>query len=282
MPISPRTRKPLVAWPTDKWEEGVAWAVGRQLCEDPEVGICTGESGLMVLDLDVKKGKNGVKAIILWLMDTEAMSREEAVAEITSPGVAVRTKSGGLQVYFKLPVLWPKELQKNIATAEGIDIRGLRGMVVAPPSRGYFFIKEEWDRLTVAPDWLREWRESKQAAKAVQKPDTTAEGPGGGVGMYETKNGRVGPPEALLNGQEKVVVWCPHHADKEGGSASAVIYDNSGWPRLYCSVCGTFPLWQPGRRERKPRRVRPVRGSRAVGKDFQKMTTDGGEPEVED
>lgn len=88
------------------------------------LGIATQESGLVVLDLDIKEGIDGVA----WLNDqiTEHGNEWPDTIEAESP-------SGSWHVYFKYPENFdPKTCQGEIAP--GVDVRGHGGMVIAPPS----------------------------------------------------------------------------------------------------------------------------------------------------
>lgn len=87
------------------------------------VGIATGPaSGLWVLDLDVKPGKNGIESMKAW----------EAQNKPIPTTAAVRTGSGGLHLYFKYPQT--KVIGNRTNILPGVDCRGEGGYVVAPPS----------------------------------------------------------------------------------------------------------------------------------------------------
>jgi len=77
----------------------------------PNVGIVTG-NGLAVLDLDVHHGASRP----LWAVDT----------------LTVRTASGGLHLYYAVDRAVPNSVGR---LGLGIDVRGERGQVAAPPSR---------------------------------------------------------------------------------------------------------------------------------------------------
>lgn len=101
---------------------------------DANVGICTGrESGLVVVDLDVDKG-----GTLLALSDLLGGQ---------PPTKYVRTGSGGYHFYFRHPDDYPEDggvvpnsvgrvddQGRKYGVADGIDIRGKGGYVVAPPS----------------------------------------------------------------------------------------------------------------------------------------------------
>lgn len=83
------------------------------------VAIDTGKSGLTVIDLDVTEGKNGIAA---W-------EREN-----TPSPLQVITPTGGRHHYFKADPARPVTVHNRGEVADGIDVRGEGGFVIAPPS----------------------------------------------------------------------------------------------------------------------------------------------------
>lgn len=104
------------------------------------IGMPTGKL-ITVLDLDVKKGKNGLAAVPNW--------------ETLSPLIA-ETSSGGRHVYFAGDVSI-KCTADQIAL--GVDSRGEGGYVIVPPSKGYRWANGhdlvDIDKLPAWPDNLR-------------------------------------------------------------------------------------------------------------------------------
>jgi putative DNA primase/helicase len=117
------------------------------------LGIATGAlSGLFVIDLDTPEGhdgKDGVGTFEKWIEEHSELP----------PTIQARTPSGGLHLYFK----WPDDLIVQTSAgklAEGIDIRGDRGIVLGVPSvkpdgRSYQW-KNPPDQFDLAecPKWL--------------------------------------------------------------------------------------------------------------------------------
>jgi hypothetical protein len=99
------------------------------------IGMPTGKS-FCVLDLDVKKGKNGLAVIPDW--------------EKRSPLIA-GTGSGGRHLYF-LP-----DEQVRCTTDQiglGVDTRGKGGYVIVPPSEGYLWVNgHDLSDLSLLPPW---------------------------------------------------------------------------------------------------------------------------------
>lgn len=108
------------------------------------VGVPTGpESGVWVLDVDAKGG--GMESIAALIHDND-MPRT----------LVAMTGGGGVHYYFK----WPTEqtISNSVRKiAEGVDVRGAGGFVVAPPSvnaSGPYAWVDDTSALADAPDWL--------------------------------------------------------------------------------------------------------------------------------
>lgn len=92
---------------------------------DALIGVTTGsEFGLFVIDADTDEdhAADGVETMRAWCDQFGAPDTIEA-----------KTPSGGWHLYFRLPPAF--EVTSNSGKlARGIDVRGERGMVIAPPS----------------------------------------------------------------------------------------------------------------------------------------------------
>jgi hypothetical protein len=107
------------------------------------IGMPTGErSGTVVLDLDVKNGRDGIAAF-------ERLCGEQELP----PHPVVRTRSGGEYHYFGVV---PGRPVRNSAGRLGdrFDVRGEGGYVIVPPSPGYEIIAGG-AALPPPPDWLQ-------------------------------------------------------------------------------------------------------------------------------
>lgn len=125
-------KQPLVKWRYG--EDGHPDLKKRRATTDPKtikrwwtrwplamIGLPTGErSGLVVLDLDRKNGKDGVAAL-----------RAKGIDPYKLSPVMARTPSGGLHVFMKYD--GPLKNSADIL-APGVDVRGDGGYVVLPPS----------------------------------------------------------------------------------------------------------------------------------------------------
>jgi hypothetical protein len=89
-------------------------------------GVLTGaRSGVVVVDLDTHGGKDGLGALAARLGGLEQIPET----------LTVRTRSGGLHLYFDHPGRHVPNSQSRIA--KGVDVRGDGGYAKCPPSPGY-------------------------------------------------------------------------------------------------------------------------------------------------
>jgi hypothetical protein len=117
-PCRPTDKSPYVKWQsaatTDSEEVIRLW----ERFPDAVPGLVTGIlSGLAVIDLDIKNGKNGVEAFKML-----GFSLDEA-------GAVVQTAGGGLHLYYEQVDGSRNAQDKN---APGIDVRAEGGYVIAP------------------------------------------------------------------------------------------------------------------------------------------------------
>lgn len=118
LPLKPGTKVPdLRHWPEEASTNPAVikrhWTLSRNRSgKDTNIGIVTG-NGLVVVDIDTHHGGE----IPSWL-DTDT--------------AAVRTASGGLHYYYSVAGFVPNSVGR---LAPGVDVRGERGQVAAPPSQ---------------------------------------------------------------------------------------------------------------------------------------------------
>ena len=121
---------------------------------DEVYGLCTGkENGIFVVDLDIKNGKDGEKAL-----DAYAEERGVQVPETYT----VRTKSGGYHHYFAWDEARP--VTNRTGVLSGVDVRGYHGYVKA----GGIYRPITDGPIAEAPEWLYE----------LILPHAAASGPG--------------------------------------------------------------------------------------------------------
>lgn len=125
-------------------------------------------SGLAVLDVDRKNGKDGMAALRKLGHDPAALSP-----------VTIATPSGGLHAYFR----WPEGMGNSPAgMPAGVDVRAAGGYVIAPGARGpkgrYRAKGDDLvDLLLVGPEMLPEWPEALRP-RARSADDTPPAEPG--------------------------------------------------------------------------------------------------------
>ena len=126
IPVNPVSRAPLITgWadmppvPRDKihgWFR--QWPTAG-------IGIVTGPaSGLWVVDIDSKNGKDGLAALNTRLETQPSLDHEQ--------DRIARTPTGGYHVDFKYPEVG--DIRNAVGVLDGVDIRGRGGYVVAPPT----------------------------------------------------------------------------------------------------------------------------------------------------
>jgi len=125
IPLAERGKKPLIKkWPERATKDPAQIAQWWEQWPKANIGVACGPSGLVVIDLDVKNGANGVEA---W----EWLCAQLDIPPWDAP--MVETPSGGRHLYYSAP----EGVTVRNSTARlgpGIDVRGDGGYVVAPPS----------------------------------------------------------------------------------------------------------------------------------------------------
>lgn len=176
-PLVAGTKRPAItgwqAAATSSLEQIEYWYSGE--FQDASVGIATGEgSGLFVLDIDVKKGIDGFASLAKVCRAYSAMARE------IPQTLTVATPSGGAHLYFR----WAEGVVNSSGeVGEGLDVRGLGGLVHAPGWGGYAVVPREGVRrieVAEAPTWLIEL--CRKQPKRVVNADGSENEPNGGPG----------------------------------------------------------------------------------------------------
>lgn len=120
----------------DEWFDRRPWL---------NIGIATGPSGLVVLDVDPRNG------------GLDSLQNIVQVHGALPPTLVCLTGGGGQHWYYRA---WDRQPPEG-TLAPGLDIKARSGLVVAPPSLhacGARYIWVDPDaRLAVAPDWLACW-----------------------------------------------------------------------------------------------------------------------------
>jgi hypothetical protein len=152
--------------------------------EGAKLAIDCGRSHLVVVDLDVSKGQRG----------------PEEWAELDAPPTwRVRTPTGGEHWYYREHPDHVVGLDSSGKVAPGVDVRGLGGMVIAPPTvdaRGRYAWTEgapDWSALPTVPPVVVE-RMTKRKPDPATAPATAP------------------APAGVTYGSTP---WPPHQADRE-------------------------------------------------------------------
>lgn len=140
------TNKPRVKWGTEATTDEKKIKGWWKAWPEDNIGIACGPSGLVVVDLDMKKGKNGRQTLDLLELEH---------GELPHTRIAV-TPSGGFHLYFKGTARTTVE-----ALGPGIDTRaagGAGGYVLAPGSRtevgSYEWQESSQIPIVALPDWI--------------------------------------------------------------------------------------------------------------------------------
>ncbi len=150
LPLGAREKRPLVGWQPLQISRATAEQVSDWFSRWPDanIGVVTGEiSGLIVLDIDPKHGGDASFDRL-----EQQFGRFPATIEATTGG-------GGRHLYFAHP---GGVIRNRAGLAQGIDLRGDGGYVVAPPSihmsgRPYVWAaghSPEEIALAVLPRWI--------------------------------------------------------------------------------------------------------------------------------
>ncbi len=122
-PLTERAKKPAIC----RWQQRATADCARVIRlaakhGTDNVGVATGGS-IVVVDLDVKAGHDGFAAL-------KCLEREHGTLPAT---LTALTPTSGAHLYFRVP--FGSDLRNSASKlAQGIDVRGKGGFVVAPPS----------------------------------------------------------------------------------------------------------------------------------------------------
>ncbi len=162
-PLKPGTKLPAhkgwQAEATDAPAQLATWFNGKR---DYNIGVACGPSGIVVVDSDVKPGRDG-EANLMALAEGDPI--REAQLDLT---FTIATASGGRHRYFRTDKPIPNSVSK---VAAAVDIRGIGGLVVAPGSRtekGTYTVVNSAP-IADLPDWLAEKIEAASASVEARK-----------------------------------------------------------------------------------------------------------------
>lgn len=127
-PLKARDKKPAISgWNTLATTDYDV--IAKWWTENPQynIGIATGRAsgGLVVIDLDIDEGKNGVERLKLWEKSSGMVIPKQTAVAITG--------RGGRHLYYKSEVSFHNAADL-FGDNSGVDVRGEGGFVVAPGS----------------------------------------------------------------------------------------------------------------------------------------------------
>lgn len=139
------------------------------------VGIACGpESGVWVLDIDVKKGVDGFASLSSLARMNHAFGVEGIAFALNT--MVVSTPSGGAHVYFR----WAEGVVNSTSRiGRGLDVRADHGYVRAPGWGGYDVVARDGERnvrIFAAPEWLARLAHKRRADVRSEAMRETAAG----------------------------------------------------------------------------------------------------------
>jgi len=101
------------------------------------IGLAVGRAGLLVVDFDPRREEatdpeTGEVSVTEWTLEQLKADLEAQMGCALPASLAVRTPSGGVHVYLRMPEGEPIGNRGNLP--RHVDVRGLGGYVIAPPS----------------------------------------------------------------------------------------------------------------------------------------------------
>lgn len=160
---------PLSKKPEKGWQEAAtknAQLVGKMFDEKPtaNIGVLTG-GGLLVVDLDMKNGRQGLQSI-------NDLQHERGALPKT---LTARTPTGGVHLYFRYDAAH-HNVGNRANIADGVDIRGAGGYVLAPGSslEHGVYAWQDLRPIEPAPQWLLDFvkRDELKQTKGSALSDT--------------------------------------------------------------------------------------------------------------
>ncbi|MEG3153014.1 phage/plasmid primase, P4 family [Sphingomonas sp. ZT3P38] len=167
-PCSVKNKRPLVKKDVDGEGKPIAGSGGVSKATTDEdqirawwrkwpnamVGVSVGKAGMLVVDFDPRKDDivdpvTGEVTIDEWTLDRLKGQLEAQMGCPLPVSLAVRTPSGGVHIYFRMPEGAPIGNRGNLP--KHVDVRGLGGYVIVPPS----YCEGDANNATGPYRWLR-------------------------------------------------------------------------------------------------------------------------------
>ena len=194
-PCNPRDKTPLVKADRDAANKPIKGTGGvKRATTDAEqilawwmqwptamIGLAMGDNALFALDFDPRCDEATGEE---WTLDRLKSELETQIAASLPASLAVRTPSGGVHVYFPQPAEG-EAIRNRGNLPKHVDVRGVGGYVIAPPSRmadgrEYRWLRGDADApIVAAPASLIEVLQTRKAATPRGTPEQ-----GSGVERY--------------------------------------------------------------------------------------------------
>ena len=159
IPLEPRGKKPLIDWKRLQTEPATPTDITQwwKECPNANVGILTGSgSGFVVLDIDGPEGDESLRQLG------------------TLPQTPMSRTARGRHVLFACPAGVP--IRNQVGFMPGLDIRGDRGYIVAPPSLHASGHRYAWENgcgldlpFAEPPEWLTKVLSASEAPAGQSK-----------------------------------------------------------------------------------------------------------------
>ena len=215
------------------------------------IGVDCGKSGLVVVDLDVKNGVDGVAG---WKQLNDGRPRRPYYAA---------TPSGGWHLYYRDPAGRYRNCASQVAP--GVDVRGVGGYVVAPGVTRLHLARRAAAARPRRPPRAAGWHPPQSAPEAAPATGTSSTGTPSTPATWPPSRPSSGSAGTRVPADGYVAITRP---GKTAGSSASIGHIGPGivkvftpnWPPL--KEGGVYDRRRAGRAHRRDRR-RPTRPARS-------------------
>ncbi|MDP1026380.1 phage/plasmid primase, P4 family [Sphingomonas sp. KR1UV-12] len=150
-PCSPRNKRPLLACDKDDQGKDIKGTGGVTKATTDEdqirawwrkwpramIGVSVGRADMLVVDFDPRREEQvdettGEVTVVEWTLDQLKADTEAQIGCTLATSLAVRTPSGGVHIYYRMPDGEP--IGNKGSLPRHVDVRGLGGYTILPPS----------------------------------------------------------------------------------------------------------------------------------------------------
>jgi hypothetical protein len=209
-----------------------------------DIGVATGAiSGIIALDVDNKKGKNGLASL-------EALLRAHGVHSLPHTAIASSPSGDGVHYFFRYPGRHVRTIVSKFGP--GLDVLGDGGSAVLPPSRNRHWVTSH-GAIASPPSWLvpllcdevpRPERRQRREPVSVALQEYRGPVDAAMVSMLTRDSGRGlsrDPEDTLIPDDTDLKIWCALQV-----VSPSLDYDD--WLHIGAAVCDAlgddgFELW---------------------------------------